>query len=505
MTGQAAVAAGHAVTADAAADILSDGGNAFDAALGAMLTACIPEVVLASIGGGGCLMAYVAERGELRLYDFFVQTPRHKKPISDIDFRPICADFGPATQEFHIGAGSAATPGMVPGLYAVHADLARLPMARIAEPAIHAARSGVPMSGFHAYLFQVIPSILKASPEAEALFAPHGDMLGEGEIYRNPDLADTLEALVREGPGLFSHGEVARAILRQSDELGGQLCAADLEEYQVVRRHPMIWRMGDAAIALNPPPAASGPLIAFSLALADHLRTHGTPLDAVARARIMQQTNAARAEAGEALAELADPDRLTAAFAALDGLSPAYRGTTHISVVDREGNAAAVTFSNGESNGLVVPGTGFMLNNMLGEEDLFPNGFHRWTPNQRLSTMMAPTLIRQNDVLTAMGSGGSNRIRTAILQVALDLIVQDMPLARAVAAPRVHVEKCDTVSYEGTLEAGERDRLLHAFPDAHGWPEPNMFFGGVHTVRRLADGSVEAVADFRRLGAAQIV
>ena len=505
MTGRAAVAAGHAVTADAAADILSDGGNAFDAALAAMLTACIPEVVLSSMGGGGCLMAYMAESGELRLYDFFVQTPRYKKPVSEIDFRPICADFGPATQEFHIGAGATATPGMVPGLYAVHTDLARLPMSRIVEPAIHAARSGVPMSAFHAYLFQVIPSILMASPEAKALFAPHGKLLGEGEIYRNPDLADMLEALVREGPELFSHGDVARAILRQSDDLGGQLCAADLADYQVIRREPLIWRMGDAAIALNPPPAASGPLIAYSLALADHLRARGIPLDAVARARIMQQTNAARAETGEDLAGLANPDRLAASFAALDGLSPAYRGTTHISVVDGEGNAAAVTFSNGEGNGLIVEGTGIMLNNMLGEEDLFPAGFHRWTPNRRLSTMMAPTLIRRNGVLTAMGSGGSNRIRTAILQVALDLIDQDMALAPAVAAPRVHVEKCDTVSYEGTLDEGERDRLLRAFPNAQGWPEPNMFFGGVHAVRRATDGTVEAAADFRRNGAARIV
>ena len=126
----------------------------------------------------------------------------------------------------------------------------------------------------------------------------------------------------------------------------------------------------------------------------------------------------------------------------------AYRGTTHISVIDRDGNAAAASLSMGEGNGSIVGNFGFMLNNMLGEEDLTP-GLGAWREGVRLSSMMAPTIVLQPDgTVIALGTGGSNRIRTAILQVAVNLLDHGMSLEDAVTAPRLHLEKCGTLSFE---------------------------------------------------------
>ena len=497
------VAAGHRLTAEAAGEILADGGNAFDAALAGLAMACVPEVVFASIGGGGFLMAHAAETGRTQLFDFFAQTPRRKRAVSELDFYEITADFGPATQEFHIGAGATAVPGFAQGLFAVHERLCRLPMARLVAPAAKAAREGVAMTDFHAYLFTIVAPILLASEGARATFAPEGRLLQGGEIYANPDFAETLEALAEEGPRLFTEGEVARAIVAEAEAHGGHLTFEDLSAYRVEVREPLGWRHGPARIALNPAPAASGPLIAFGLGLLDSDDRAPGPLDL---ARAMAETNRARAEQSRTLAELADPDLIRRHLSRLAAHTPATRGTTHISVIDAEGNAAAATVTNGEGNGYMVGRHGFMLNNMLGEEDLNPGGFHAWRPATRLSTIMAPTIVRGADgSITAMGSGGSNRIRTAILQVIVNLIDRGLPLEEAVAAPRLHLEKTGKLSFEDLLDPDDRTALLAAYPDAEAWPEPNLFFGGVHTARRRADGHLEGAGDPRRRGTALLV
>jgi gamma-glutamyltranspeptidase/glutathione hydrolase len=132
------VAAGHEETARAAELILQQGGNAFDAVVAAHFAACVAEPVLTSLGGGGYLLAH-APSNQHFIYDFFVQTPRAKRPAIDLDFKPIHADFGTAKQEFHIGLGAIATPGTIKGLYAIHRDLCTLPMDNLLEPIIFKA------------------------------------------------------------------------------------------------------------------------------------------------------------------------------------------------------------------------------------------------------------------------------------------------------------------------------------------------------------------------------
>jgi gamma-glutamyltranspeptidase/glutathione hydrolase len=177
------------------------------------------------------------------------------------------------------------------------------------------------------------------------------------------------------------------------------------------------------------------------------------------------------------------------------------RGTTHISVADRAGNIASLTASNGEGCAYVLPGTGIMLNNMLGEEDLNFGGFHRWKEGVRLASMMSPAVAELADgTRIALGTGGSNRIRSAITQVLVNLLDFGMSLGAAVTAPRMHLEG-DMLSIESGL-AGETLAALQAMaPRHHVWPEKNLFFGGVHAVSIKHGGIFDGAGDPRRGGA----
>ena len=214
-------------------------------------------------------------------------------------------------------------------------------------------------------------------------------------------------------------------------------------------------------------------------------------------ALVMEQTNLARSRHGVHEGEW-DEALLQQYRDVIRNHPVTARGTTHISVIDGKGNAASLTLSNGEGCGHLLPGTGIMLNNMLGEEDLNPGGFHHWQENVRVSSMMAPSLAIDNNRLIAIGSGGSNRLRTAILQTLCNMIDFDMPVEKAVAAPRIHYER-DRISIEPGFPGESVDALVTAFPEYHLWNEKNLFFGGAHTVLFNGTG-FEGAGDPRRGG-----
>jgi len=177
--------------------------------------------------------------------------------------------------------------------------------------------------------------------------------------------------------------------------------------------------------------------------------------------------------------------------------------TTHISVLDAGGRACAVTCSNGEGSGLVVPGTGIHVNNMMGEQDLNPLGFHRHPAGRRLPSMMAPTVVLcDGSPEIVLGSGGSNRIRSAIVQTVVNVVDRGMVAGDAVLAPRVHVE-------EGVLYAEpgiDVDAVEAAGETVARFRDLNLFFGGVHAVQRdPATGELSSGGDLRRGGATVLV
>lgn len=505
------VAAGHEQTAKAAGFILSEGGNAFDAVIAAHLAACVVEPVLSSLAGGGFLMAQTAE-GHSTLYDFFVQTPVSKRAGDETDFFPISADFGTVRQEFHIGVGSIATPGTVKGLFAVHRDLGSLPMTMLAEPAIQLARGGVAMNPFQSYIFDVVKAIYLKYPEAVKVFGSRirgGRLLQSGEILCLPDLADCLERLALEGEAFFYQGEIASSITRLCAEQGGHLVSDDFNQYRVFKRRPLSIAYRDATVLINPAPSSGGTLIAFALELLQSFDlsrySYGTASYLDLLAQIQAVTNKARIDAylddsarhpGE---QVLDPQTVESYRTQIKPAAPCSRGTTQISVIDRNGNIASLTTSNGEGCGLFVPGTGIMLNNMLGEEDLNPEGFHRWPLNQRMASMMAPCIVTfPTERRIAFGSGGSNRLRTAILQVLVNLIDFKMPLAQAVTVPRIHHE-AGLLSIEGGFNDNEIAELVKNHPNHKVWDGSNLFFGGAHSVSSGVDGFC-GIGDPRRGG-----
>jgi len=513
-----AVAAGHPETAAAAQAVLESGGNAFDAAMAAMAAACVAEPVLCSLGGGGFLLARPAG-GRPRVYDFFVQTPQRPVDPQSADFQPILCDFGAAQQEFHVGLASIATPGCVKGLFQVADELGTMPVQRIVEPAIALARDGVCLNRLQAYIFDVVGPIYMLTEASRAIFeksgAP-GKLVGEGDVVGNPVLADFLEILAIEGERLFYEGEVAAAIDADCRAGGGTLTRADLKAYELVRREPLRFPFGGAELFTNPPPSTGGILIRFALQLLEGLASpdwrFGGAEYMETLVRAMAATNEARLESGlnggdveEAAERLLDPALLARYRAEVAGRPKARRGTTHISIIDGDGNAAALTLSNGEGCGHIVAGTGMMLNNMLGEEDLNPKGFHAWPTDSRMVSMMSPSLIIEpSGRLTALGSGGSNRIRTAIMQVLANLLWFEMPLADAVEAPRCHYEH-GRLNVEPPLAADAHEALTAAWPEVTIWDDLNLFFGGVHAVRAAPrSGDVSGAGDPRRGGVALI-
>lgn len=506
---QGAVACGHPVTAEAAVEILEDGGNAFDAALAALCAACVAEPVLSSLAGGGFLLAHPAGK-EPAVFDFFADTPQSRTTVEPLDFRPIEADFGTTTQEFHIGLGSVATPGTVRGIFEVHRRLGRLPMPRIFAPAIRAAREGVPLNALQASIFRIVRPIYLATAGARATYAQGatGDLPVDGEPLKQPALAAALAALAEEGDALFYEGELARRIVTLCQEGGGYLSLDDLARYAVIRRAPLRLRYHEAEILTNPGPSSGGLLIAFAAALLEGcgLRAagFGAPGHVLALAEAMEATEVARLEClarpeAHLETQLLHPEYLARYRAEVAGRRRSRRGTTHISVVDSAGNAAALTASNGEGSGHVLPGTGIMLNNMLGEEDINPGGFHAWPTGTRLTSMMAPTLIEWPDGRrVALGSGGSNRIRTAILQVLVNLVDFSLPIDEAVIRPRLHHER-GRLDVEPGFPSPALEALAEAFAEPAVWEAPNLFFGGVHTVEYHA-GRFTVAGDPRRGG-----
>jgi gamma-glutamyltranspeptidase/glutathione hydrolase len=513
-----AVAAGHPLTAAAARFALESGGNAFDAVLAAHYAACVVEPILSSLGGGGFLLARPLG-GEPRVYDFFVQTPRQKQPREHRDFYPIHADFGTTRQEFHIGMASIATPGTVKGIFRIHRELASLPMETLLQPAIRYAREGVPITPLQAYLFRVIAPILYSSAAARSIYQSHASaeaLLTEGEIHYQPELADTLEQLGREGERFFYEGPIARRIHEDSREAGGHLGLEDLRHYQVAVRRPVRVSYRDATLYTNPPPSSGGLLIAFALKLLEPLDIQGMGRDSVAYlsclALAMEQTNAARREATPEWLRQTQSARSLLAGGFLEKYQQVLRshplcsrGTTHISVLDQQGNLASLTTSNGEGSGYVVPGTGIMLNNMLGEEDINPAGFHQWPVDTRISSMMAPSLLLQPERVVVLGSGGSNRIRSAILQTLVSLVDFAQELEAAIQQPRLHYEE-GILNLEHDLTTQVLEPLQQRFAQVRAWPDRNLFFGGVHAVASDPSYSVfSGAGDPRRGGVATIV
>jgi gamma-glutamyltranspeptidase / glutathione hydrolase len=410
------------------------------------------------------------------------------------------------TQVFRIGEASCAVPGATAGLSEVHSTYGRMPWRSVIEPAVKLARQGVELTRPQAHLHAILDLILRHAPEGRRLYSrPDGGRLQPGDILRLPDLAGTLERIAEEGPALLYRGELADEIVETVAGGGGTLTRRDLEDYEVVWREPVRVPFLGHEVVSNPPPSSGGLLIAYGLALLERVGAGdvGSAEAIAALAEVMREQT--RARAGELDADrLLSEDALAAAAARVsEGLAGQpeggpVSGTTHVSAIDGDGNAASLSSSTGSGSGIVVPGTGIHLNNMLGEYDLVAGGPAE--PGRRLTSMMAPTVVvGPGGPRLVIGSAGSVRLRGAIMQVIANVVAHGLSVGEAIDYPRVHVEE-PHLHCEGGFDSGALDGLEERGYDVVRWRRRNLYFGGTNAVEVLPDGTLAAAGDERRGG-----
>jgi len=485
-----AVAAGHALTAEAGARVLAAGGNAVDACVAAAFVSWVAEAPLTGAGGGGFMLVHSARDCSTRVFDFFVAVPgagrrREARPMETIDV----VFEGSETQIFRIGEASVAVPGTALGLEAAHRAYGSLPWRELLAGAAELARRGFELTPAQAYLHRILDVILRHRPESRAIFGGEKPLL-EGELLVQRDLADTIERVGDVGAAELYTGETGRAIAAHVERSGGLVTAEDLAAYRVVRRRPVAtWYRGHV-FRSNPPPSAGGLLIAYGL---ERLEGSDAPAGSA-------EAMAAVAEAMRAQAATRDGGFARALYRG--GLTKRLlSGTTHISVIDGNGDAASLSCSLGSGSGVVVPGTGIHLNNMLGEVGL--SGSTRI--GARMSSMMAPSVLeREGRVRVVVGSAGSLRLYGAIMQVVTNAVGHGLRIGDAVSAPRVHLDG-ELLHCEGGSDPAELDRLEEVGWELVRWQKRNLYFGGVAAVEILDDGTLAAAGDPRRGGAGVVV
>lgn len=471
-----AIAAGHPLTAEVGAGVLAAGGNAVDACVAAGFASWVAESPLTGPGGGGFMLVHRRRDRSTRVLDFFTALPGRRSGDTmesvDIDFS------GGDTQVFRIGAASVAVPGTLAGLEEAHRRFGSLPWAELVAPAVELARGGVEVTRPQAYLHTILTAILQRTEEGRKIYGG----AGAGEVLVQEGLARTLELVARRGAGALYDGELGKAVV---ERLRGQLSRRDLMSYRVINRRPVRAPYAGHEFQGNPPPSSGGVLIAWGL------QRLGPAPSLAELAALMK-----------AQAELRDAGFTRALFrGGVTKHLEVVRGTTHISVVDARGNAAAMTCSTGSGSGVIVPGYGFQLNNMLGELDLAQPS----RPGARLSSMMCPSIVvGEEGPRLVVGSAGSRRLRGAVMQVVVNVVGRGWDVERAIDAPRVHWED-PVVHCEGGNDPAAVDELEAAGWEAVRWKRRNLYFGGAQAVEMLPGGELRAAGDPRRGGAGVVV
>lgn len=491
-----AVAAGSERTVEAGLRALRLGGNAVDAAIAATLMASVAEPLLTGLGGAG--IATVRIGAQVRVLDLFTAMPGlgRQGPPPPVD--ELSVDFGVTTQIFHTGPGAIAVPGLPGGLWELHRAHGSLPMEELGAPAVLAAREGVEITPVFATVASLLWPILTLDPEVRAHLGPAGRPPRAGERFVWPALGETLQAYCRQGPSLFHTGLVGERLF----ETFGQrtrLTPADLAAWRPQWTAPLRARYRDATVWLPGPPSVAGLLVLCSLrALDAGGPMPRVPASAETALRLTHAQLAAERFREGLAGRLFQDGFVDATLAQLGGDRLGSGFTTHISTVDAEGDAVSITHSLGETCGHAVPGTGVLLNNFLGEADVNPPDVRRG-PGERLFTMCCPTLIARGEDVWSLGTGGSNRIRSAILHGVSYLVDNGLAPAEAVAEPRAHVERGVLHLEAGGRSPDDLERLKRSAPDAVIFEDRHLFFGGLHMVS-CRDGAFVGAGDARRSG-----
>ncbi len=497
-----AIASGSDLSAKAGAAIADAGGNAVDAAIAAMITAMCTDPGVIAPGSAGFIV--VAEQGSHPVViDAYAEMPGRGAPEEAWGSgTQVFMQYGGATRTI-VGYGSVATPGMFAGLDLASRRFGRIPWSELLQPAIAAVESGFPLSqasaDYVAYAHEVVFGW--DPPSRRILHHADGSHLREGDVVHIDHLADALRAIADQGVATLYRGDLGAKIAAGVAANGGLLTREDLEAYEPIVRVPAHFELGGWDVYTNPPPALGGASMAAIATMATARGFHSWSAEEIPvlvrsqravldyRATIPPDSSAAERRVVELLeaARAGDLKRLQS--------SPS---TTHTSAVDTDGMACAVTVSAGYCSGAMPEGTGFYLNNCLGELELHPAGYHGLQPGERLVSNMAPTVATHRGAALALGSPGASRITTAVSSVLINFLVQGMSLSDAIDHPRLHTELFEgvpTIAHEPGIPVESIDGL-----DVRRFPDLSMYFGGVQAAITDTAAGLFAVADPRRTG-----
>ena len=446
---RASVAAGHPATADAGIEILEEGGNAADAAVGASLASCVAETVMTGLLGGG--HAAVAWDGTIRMLDFFVAVPGLGSDGREVELEHLEVPFGAELVHYAVGIGSCGVPGVLPGLDELWRAHGSLPWRKIVEPALRLARSGVDMLPAHAACLEMLAPVMTMR-EGGRIYSPGGRLLETGDRLEQPGLVEALELVAEEGGRSRT---LAERLLALMEERGGVVTRDDLTAYSPRWHEPV--RGEYAGVTLFTRPALNSPL--------------------------------------PVLGALTRTDPVALALALRDGGRDGNGDTTNLCVVDRDGNAVVTTTSLGLGSGDWIPGLDLHLNSMLGEADLLVGEL---APGERMASMMSPTIgVDDRGPSLAVGAAGGTRLRSALVRVLAGVLGEGLLPGDAVERPRLHPVG-DIVHLEPGFADDVPARLERAGLTPRVWPDRHHYFGGVSLVTREGEAG-----DPRRSGAAR--
>lgn len=526
------VSSEHRLASEAGIEILRKGGNAVDAAVATALAVGVVNPSSCGIGGGGFMLLFDRRSGEVAALDYRERAPGAAS-------RDMFVRAGKVDRELSLRGGRAAgVPGEVAGLYAALRRYGTLPFRTVAEPAVRYAREGFRIEAHLAKAIAEQKEQLRRRPELARLFLRgDGEPLQPGDLLRQPELAETLERIAREGTRAFYEGRLPSAMVDAARASGGVLATSDFAAYRSVWRQPIEARFGDYRIFGMPPPSSGGGLVVEILRMLadDDLRVlgQGSPTYLHLLAEAMQFGFADRAEfygdpdfVRVPLRSLLAPPRLHGLrqrISAATTFSPGYYGqrslaqdggTSHLSVIDSQGNAVACTTSINTAFGSLVrvPGTGVLLNNTMDDFSARPGTPNVYglvgseansiAPGKRPLSSMAPTIVlRGDDVVAVAGASGGPFIISGTLQVLLNVIVFGQDAETAVSAPRVHHQWLPPVlMVEAAIAPGSRRSLQRLGHRLFELPA----IGAVQVALRHRDGTLEGAADPRKGGQAVV-
>ncbi|MEL7061028.1 MAG: gamma-glutamyltransferase [Acidobacteriota bacterium] len=537
-----AVASDERLATNVGLDILRAGGNAVDAAVATALAMAVVSPEAGNLGGGGFAVVRLPDSSEngaasgetLITLDF-----RETAPSAATDNMFLDAEGKPVDERSRVGGLAVGTPGTPHGLHALHERYGTLPWAAVVEPARRFAGQGFPISRRLAAALENKRELLSRFPETASMWLPDGQALAAGTIVRQPALAATLSAYAQRGPAAIVEGPIADAIEEVTRRYGGVLKASDLAGYQPAWRPPVRFTMFGWQVASMDLPSSGGIVLGSSFYMLERLPWAAQPRFGSGRAHYLAEVwkrayadrlllgdpEHAQADAMKLLAPpwIAERARTVSGGAArsswispwptagLDRSTQESDETTHISVIDAQGGAVALTTTlNGTfGSGLWVPEAGFFLNNEMDDFTAAPDSPNLYglvqgeanavRPGRRMLSSMTPTIAWRNGDLLAVGGRGGSRIPTAVHQVLLSLWVDGDGLQQAIDRPRLHHQwlpdalryEPDALSPETRLSLQVRGHTL----------EPIAGVAQVHAVR-LRDGRFESAADPRGGGGA---